>query len=325
MSIDELLQRWDLFSHFSEAQRNRLAPCISRSEFAADTPIVREGESSAEAFLIETGRVRIERQTPLGAFTFARLGEGCLFGESAFVDEKPRSSDAITETESAILILNPSSLNWLFERDQRFSVALYWTFWKSLSAKLRDTNEILGQFFPGGEPGPSTPKTPRHDDGAGFRMDLDDKRKVFEEQKLSSLEINFLAPLSREIKLSPGEVIFREGDPGDVAYVVLDGRVMISKYIPGAGEEALAFLERGDYFGEMALIDKLPRSADASAHGGEAVILAIPADVLEGILDIQKVSSLRLLRILCNMVAQRLRELNDKISGWYVLSGGQEQ
>ena len=51
-------------------------------------------------------------------------------------------------------------------------------------------------------------------------------------------------------------------------YVVLEGRIMISKYIPGAGEEALAFLERGDYFGEMALIENQPRSADAKSDGG---------------------------------------------------------
>ena len=49
-------------------------------------------------------------------------------------------------------------------------------------------------------------------------------------------------------------------------YVVLEGRVMISKRIPGAGEDALAFLERGDYFGEMALIDDENRSASATAH-----------------------------------------------------------
>ena len=72
-------------------------------------------------------------------------------------------------------------------------------------------------------------------------------------------------------------MIFREGEKGNEMYVVLEGRVMISKYIPGAGEEALAFLERGGYFGEMALIDNEPRSADAKAHEGGAVVLVISA------------------------------------------------
>jgi CRP-like cAMP-binding protein len=109
---------------------------------------------------------------------------------------------------------------------------------------------------------------------------------------------------------------------GDEMYVVLEGRVMISKYIPGAGEEALAFLERGGFFGEMALIDHAGRSADAKAHEGGAVVLVISREVLEGILDIHKVSSIRLLTILCNLVASRLRELDDKIIGWFIIAGG---
>ena len=136
------------------------------------------------------------------------------------------------------------------------------------------------------------------------------------------MEINFLTTLSKERRFPPGEVIFREGEDGHEMYVVLDGRVMISKYISGAGEEALAFLERGDYFGEMALIDNQPRSAEAKAHEGGAVVLAIPREVVNGILDMHKISSLRLLKILCNLVATRLRELDDKIIGWFILAGG---
>ena len=103
---------------------------------------------------------------------------------------------------------------------------------------------------------------------------------------------------------------------------VVDGRVRIGKQIPGAGEEALAFMERGDWFGEMALIDNQPRSAEATAHDGGAVVLAVPRDVVAGLLDIKKVSSLRLLRILCGLVAKRLREIDDKLVGWFILAGG---
>jgi CRP-like cAMP-binding protein len=61
-------------------------------------------------------------------------------------------------------------------------------------------------------------------------------------------------------------VIFRNGEPGDCCYIVLNGAVRISKFLPHIGEEALAVLKPGDYFGEMALIDSSPRSAGAIAN-----------------------------------------------------------
>lgn len=322
LNTAELLGRWEIFAHFDQAQLQQLAPCVSAADCPAGEKILREGDPTVEAYVLQEGEVRIQRETPYGVFQIADLPPGSLFGETAFVDRQTRSGDALALVDCRLLRLNPVQLSSLMERDQRLSVALYWTFWKSLSAKLRTTNERLTRFF--AEGGAKTPSQPPRGGppGPDFRIDLETKRQLFEEQRLSNMEINFLASLSRELRLSPGEMIFHEGDAGDSLYVVLDGQVRISKNIPGAGEEALAFLERGDYFGEMALIDDQPRSADARAHSGGAVVLAIPGEVLQGILGIHKVSSLRLLRILCGMVAHRLRELDDKIAGWFMLSGG---
>jgi CRP/FNR family transcriptional regulator, cyclic AMP receptor protein len=322
LSTTELIRQWDLFSHFSPAQLEHLTPSISRVRFPAGTAVLRQGEPTHEAYVIAEGAVRIERGTPYGVFPLALLGTGDLFGETAFVDRLRRSGDAVTTVDSDLLALNPDGLSELMASDQRLAVALYWVFWKSLSNKLRLTNDKLTQFFTETGRPPAAEPSLAAESPLEFRLDLDAKRKLFEEQRLSSLEINFLSSLSREVKLRPGEVLFREGEPGDRMYVVLDGRIMISKYIPGAGEEALAFLERGDYFGEMALIDKQPRSAAAAAHSDGAVVLAIPADVLEGILDMHRLSSPRLLKILCSLVARRLRELDDKLAGWFILAGG---
>jgi CRP-like cAMP-binding protein len=322
LSIPYLLRRWDLFAHFSEPQLEQLGQCVSRNRFPAGVMIVREGEPTVDAYLIESGGVRIQRKTPYGNFNLAELEPGDLFGETSFIDRNTRSGDAVTLSDTDLLTLNPLALQALMEQDQRITLALYWTFWKSLSKKLRHTNDKLTQFF--SETGkPATTQTPPKLDASGeFRIDLASKRKLFQEQKLSNLEINFLTSLSKEKKLPPQKVLFREGETATEMYVVLEGRIMISKYIPGAGEEALAFLERGDYFGEMALIEHQPRSADAKADDGGAVVLAIPSEVLTGILDINKISSLRLLKILCNLVATRLRELDDKIIGWFILAGG---
>ena len=320
--MEDILRRWDIFAHFTDEQLAQLAACATRIEYPDSTTIVQEGEPSQEAYLIERGGVRIQRKTPYGLFSLAALQPGTLFGETAFVDRIPRSGSAVTSGDTELVSLNPEALAALMEQDPRFKLALYWTFWKSLSSKLRQTNENLTQFFSETGKPPSTAAATPQEAAGEFHVDLASKRKLFQEQKLSNLEINFLTSLSRERKYGPNQVIFREGELGNEMYVVLEGRVMISKYIPGAGEEALAFLERGDYFGEMALIDNQPRSADAKAHDGGAVVLAIPRDVLNGILDINRLSSLSLLKILCNLVATRLRELDDKIIGWFILAGG---
>ena len=324
MPVAEKLRRWEVFSHCSDAQLGRLAACLSGARYPAGTRVVEHGADTRDAYVVDRGRIAILRPTSYGPFRFATLGPGDVFGETSFVDGGGRTGDAVAEEDCELFALSPVAFSALTEGDTKVELALYWAFWKSLSGKLRRTNERLARFF--SEPGVAEavrrdaagPPPARGD----FRVELGDKRKLFEEQRLSNLEINFLTSLSRELELAPSEVVFREGEEGDAMYVVLRGRVMISKLIAGAGEEALAFLERGDYFGEMALIDRVPRSADAQAGEEGAVVLAIPRDVLAGILDIGKPSSLRLLKLLCSLVARRLRELDEKIVGWFMLAGG---
>ena len=323
MGLASRLAQLALFAHFREPELEALAACAVGRAYEPQASILRQGEPTLDIYVVDRGLVDIQRTTPYGQFTLAQLGAGQLFGETSFVDSATRSGDVVAHTQSALVALLATPTLALLERDQRVAVALYWAFWKSLSAKLRSTNDQLGRFF-SQNPRSAGDKPPLAKSTTGeFRLDIAAKRSLFAEQKLSSLEINFLTSLSRERKLKSGQILFHEGDPGDAMYVVLEGRVLISKFIPGAGEEALAFLERGDYFGEMALIDRAPRSAQAHAHDGGAVVLAIPAEVVAGILDVRKISSLPLLKILCGLVAKRLREVDDKIVGWYILSGGE--
>lgn len=316
------LRELELLSHFSDGQIEALGRCSSQVRYPEGAVVVKEGDETYDAYLIDRGLIRIQRDTPYGTYVLADLGPGELFGETSFIDQCARSGDALVLAETALFPFNSVALRTMTERDRGFTLALYWTFWKSLSKKLRKTNESLAQFdFGSGDPAPPRPSGPETA-AADFRVGIHAKRDLFREQKLSSLEINFLSSLSKEKRLAADEVLFREGDPGDQLYVVLDGQVRISKNLPGAGEEALAIMGRGDYFGEMALIDEKPRSADARAHHDGAVVLAIPSEVLRNILDPGKVSSLRLLKILCGLIAKRLREIDDKLVSWFIFSGG---
>jgi CRP-like cAMP-binding protein len=321
MDIFDRLRQFEILAHFSDPQLERLAQCSSRIQRPKDTLVLKEGDTTRDLYFIDVGEIQIQRNTPYGCYKLALLKTGDVFGETSFVDDNARSGDALIVSDTTLFRMNPNSLAPAMEKDQRFTLALYWALWKSLSSKLRKTNETLAGFF--SKTGSLEPRVRSRDEKPdAIHVGVSAKRDLFREQKLSPMEINFMATLSKEEKFPPNEYIFHEGESGDRMFVVLQGQVMISKQIVDAGEEALAFLERGDYFGEMALIDQQPRSADARAHDNGAVVLSISRDVLEGILDIQKVSSHRLLHLLCNLVAKRLREIDDKLVGWYIFSAG---
>src|SRR5205823_13132205 len=80
---------------------------------------------------------------------------------------------------------------------------------------------------------------------------------------LTADHLDKVANIATQKQVRANEKIFQEGEVGTEMYLIGAGKVRISKMVPGVGEEALAILESGSYFGEMALIDDTPRSADA--------------------------------------------------------------
>lgn len=139
-------------------------------------------------------------------------------------------------------------------------------------------------------------------------------------QALSSDQLRKVAGIARRRDGAAGEVIFREGEAGDEMYVVVAGKVRISKQVEGVGEEALSILEPGSYFGEMAMIDDAPRSADARAHSACA-LAAIRREDLDQLMFIDKDLAYDLLWTFVRTLTARLRETNDKIKAFFALSG----
>ena len=116
-------------------------------------------------------------------------------------------------------------------------------------------------------------------------------------------------------------MMFFEGDPGKRCYLIIKGAVRISKFIPNIGEEALAVLKEGDYFGEMALIDNFPRSAHAIANT-DVELLAINKADLDNILMMDHELGFKLLWTFTKTLSKRLRETNEKMAGFLALSSG---
>ena len=122
-----------------------------------------------------------------------------------------------------------------------------------------------------------------------------------------------IAAIGARERYQADATIFSEGAIGEKMYLILSGAVRISREVAGLGEEALAVLRPGNYFGEMALIDESPRSADAKAHEA-CEVFVIRKEDLEDLMFVDRELAYDLLWNLVRTLSKRLRETNDKMT-----------
>jgi CRP/FNR family cyclic AMP-dependent transcriptional regulator len=312
-----------VFQHIKDEQLIRLSKFARVEALEEGGHVFREDDRSMDFYVVKSGRVDIRKDTPFGPQILGSLTEGTIFGEMNFIDRTHRSSDAVAVVPSSCFTFSFSALDQLMDEDKQLAVGLHWAFWRSLTEKVRDANEQLKLFFQeDAKKGQGRKRVEGTREMQQVTVKSEDKVDLFKERGLSAGEMKLLATFSSEERFSEGSMVFREGERGEKLYIVLDGRVRISKFIPGVGEEALAVLDRGDFFGEMALIDDKARSADAKAHDGDATVLSIDRATLNEILSMDPHASLQFLNLLCRMISRRLREINEKIVQWKYMSGG---
>lgn len=104
-----------------------------------------------------------------------------------------------------------------------------------------------------------------------------------------------------------GEVLFREGDAGDVMYVIQSGSIEIRRKV-GDQERTLAVLPPGEFFGEMAIVNQRPRSATAIVREPSR-LLVIEGRTFEAMLRGRVEIAVRMIKTL----AGRLERANEQI------------
>jgi CRP-like cAMP-binding protein len=114
------------------------------------------------------------------------------------------------------------------------------------------------------------------------------------------------------ISFGEGDIIFSEGDLGTEMYIIQEGEVEIVKRL-GSESHVLSHLEKGDFFGEMAVVDNIPRSADAVARSAVRCV-AINGSAFDEMLRRNPEIAIRIIR----KYVKRLREANallDRLAG----------
>ena len=319
-----LLKRHLIFRNMEDESVLKVAKFTSEVHVPKGSLVYQEQDPVYGLYLINEGQLQIQKKTPHGEIEFATLEKGSFFGDDNLLSGRERYTSAVALRDSEVLFIDKAGLATIFARERAIAIHFLWYFWKSLSFQIRQSNEQMTNFFA------STPEQKKREilaatgktGGAPVNIELDKKLEVLQAKGLNTKELHLLARFSNEEIYNQGEYVFREGDLGDRLYIVLRGKVLISKEIAGTGEEALAVLESGDFFGEMALIgNDHHRSADAKAQEQGTTVLVITNQVLREILSIDTDSAYQFLSILCRILSQRLQEMHEKVYQWRLISG----
>ena len=126
-------------------------------------------------------------------------------------------------------------------------------------------------------------------------------------------ELVALAASLRERGLKRGQVLVREGETGEEMFVVLRGAMVVSKAVTGRVEQVLARIGPGEFFGEMSLFDRSPRSATVQADS-EATLLALDREDMRRLLELSPRAAAAFFHALVQVFIERLRASGDLVA-----------
>lgn len=130
---------------------------------------------------------------------------------------------------------------------------------------------------------------------------------------LAPRELKEVAAIVHKREYRTGEPVFYQGDPGLGMYIVQDGEVSIMLMGKDGNERELTVLGDGDFFGELALLDESPRSANAICKTDCLLIGFFRPDLFE-LIEKNTTLGIKIVLKLAEIVAQRLRQTDKELA-----------
>lgn len=153
-------------------------------------------------------------------------------------------------------------------------------------------------------------------------MNLNDLRKSPLFQGLSDEELKALLDMAEPVSLRAGEILIKQGEPGDSAYVILNGEFEIQKQ---TGQSLIRIDVRnpGDVVGEMALLSRGPRNATVISKA-DSETLRIPQEAFEQLLESSSTAAIAVLHWVITRLTQNesLLHQQEKMAALGTMSAG---
>lgn len=260
--LKSLLKKNSLFGTLPESIFDRIEAKLTRLSFKIGQTVLRSGQPGDGLYIIYSGKARVVDDTQgVKSVTLATLNKGDNFGERSLLYKEPVASTVRAAGNLVLLKLATDDFDALIKEFPEFRTHVENHILQYSEYNFLKTLKILSDL---------TPKETR--------------------ALIASME---------RVHLKADEFLFHEGDVGDAAYIIRDGRVRVVK--ESAGNTLLAMLKPGDMIGEMSLLHSEPRSAGAVA-ADDALVLRLHQDTFQEILSKSKSAP----EILSKQVSNRL-------------------
>ena len=260
-----LLRSAPLFRGLGDNDLTVISDRLRPETYPSGKDIIKQGEPGRTFYLIESGTVEVwVRKEDGDEFLAVELGRGDYFGERALLNDAPRAATCRCKTKVQVLSLEKEDFDELVAR--RFGVA-------------QDVDEAMK------------------------RADVLAGMPLFSE--VGPSQVKEIASKLVDETHTPGSPIIRQGDEGDKFYVIKSGTVEVRRRPEGTEEETtVGRLGRGEYFGEIALLMNVPRTASVIAETDTELLSLdrdsfeeVVRDFLQGSRGLEQASSRRMIQL----------------------------
>jgi CRP-like cAMP-binding protein len=130
---------------------------------------------------------------------------------------------------------------------------------------------------------------------------------------LEPSKLKLLAFTSERITFDAGQILFRQGDMGDAAYIIVEGEAEVKVGTPAAGDILVATLSRNDFVGEIAILCDVPRTATVQAKT-RLVTLRIAKDLFFRLIAEFPQMSVEIMRELASRLEHTTAQLREAVA-----------
>ncbi len=292
----DVLRRIRAFSSLSDVDCDAILSVVKARRGASGDVLFAEGQPGSSLLLVVDGSLAIRvRSGDDGDVDVARIGPSEVVGEMAALDPGPRSATVVARAPTLVIELSREAIVQL-RRDAPFAAAaLHRAIVGDLARRLRDVNARIERQLDGvasramgGRLGSAGGPPSR---ARGPSLTAQQLRGLPALREYADADLELLSRATALRTFAPREILFDEGSYGDSCFLLLSGDVDVVRTAHDK-VRILATLHAGSLVGQLALIDRAPRSARVVANA-ETHALELGRDVFERLLQAHSPMALR--------------------------------